>query len=67
MPHWRARTLAAVTSSPPRRTRPARQGTKPAISLSNVVLPPPLGPMHTTSSPGAMSSVMSNTPARPAG
>ena len=66
-PHSRERTVAAVTSRPPSSTRPASTRRNPAISLSSVVLPQPDGPMQTTSSPGAISSPMSNTPAVPPG
>ena len=45
---------SAVTSLPPRRTRPVVGSSKPPIMRSMVVLPQPDGPSSVTSSPGSI-------------
>jgi hypothetical protein len=62
-PHSRARAGRLLTSLPFSRMTPASGLRKPATSRNNVVLPQPLGPRQTTSSPGAIVIVRSNTPA----
>ena len=52
MPRWeRANWGSAVTSSPSKDTRPEVGGSSPAMSLKNVLLPAPLGPITDRSSP----------------
>src|ERR671914_2742934 len=48
--------MRPVASSPSTSTRPASGGSSPAITLNNVDLPQPLGPITETNSPGATSS-----------
>src|SRR5262249_406554 len=57
------RAEAPVTSSPSNVTRPAAGRIRPEIALSVVVLPAPLAPISTTSSPRATSIERSCTAA----
>src|SRR5579883_1929341 len=60
----RRRTRAG--STPKQLTCPAEGGIRPAIVRARVVLPAPLGPTTTTSSPGATSAVTSRSTKRSA-
>ena len=53
--------VRAFTGSPPMYISPASGLSKPAIILSVVVLPQPLGPKSVTKLPGFMSRVTSFT------
>src|SRR3954452_5423106 len=55
MPMSRRAGGMAVMSTPSTSTRPASAVSKPATTLSNVVLPEPLGPRMVSNSPEAMS------------
>ena len=56
MPRWeRANWGSAVTSPPSKDTRPEVGGSSPAMSLKNVLLPAPLGPITDRSSPARTS------------
>ena len=56
MPMSRRAGGSAVISAPSTRTVPASGVSKPATTLSSVVLPDPLGPRIVRSSPSATSS-----------
>ncbi len=55
----RSRGSRTVTSSPPIQMRPASALSRPATTLSKVLLPQPDGPSSTMNSPAATASEMS--------
>src|SRR3954471_8198595 len=68
MPTWRRSIGSAVTSSPPKKTRPPASGvSSPAMMRRRVVLPQPDGPRSTSVSPSATSRSSVLSPRVPSG
>src|SRR5205085_12317760 len=54
-----------VTSLPPRRIRPWFGGSRPVITLNNVVLPAPFGPMSPVTTPGSAARLTASSATLP--